>query len=89
MNIASKKEFIARTIYHHSKRTSEYVTLLVYKDSLGIYELRDDRESEHDFLAGTEDYIFEEWGKRNRQVFDDGFQQDNRMGYEKWQRFIT
>jgi hypothetical protein len=89
MTSGAEREFIARTIYHHTKKTGEYVTLLVYKDSFGTYELRDDREAGHDFLSGTEDYIFEEWGNRNRQLIEDGFQRDNLMGYNKWQQFIS
>ena len=89
MTTQVKKEFIARTIYHHGRQTSEYATLLVYKDAMGVFELRDDREAEHDFLSGTEDYIFEEWGSRNRKLVEDGFLRDNSMGAEKWQRFIS
>ena len=45
-------------------RTAEHVTLLDYKDSRGTYELLDDREVEHEQLAGTDDYILDEWGKK-------------------------
>ncbi len=88
---APKRIFIARAIYHHKQRTHEHVTLLVYKDSSAndAYELFDDREAEHDQLAGTEGYIFEEWGKRNWQLVEDGFQRDNLSGENKWQRFIS
>jgi hypothetical protein len=89
MMIQSKRQFVARTIYHHGKRTGEYVTLLVYNDLSGAYELRDDREAEHDFLSGDEEYIFQEWGKKNRQLIEGGFQRDDMMGYDKWQQFIS
>jgi hypothetical protein len=69
-----KKIFVARAIYRHKVRTSECVTILAYhevngrwwdgrkvEDSQGAYELFDDREAEHEYLAGTEEYIFEEW----------------------------
>jgi hypothetical protein len=88
MSDAKKREFIARTIYHHAKRTNEHVTLLVYKDSNGAYELMDDREGAHDYLAGSEDYILKQWGEKNRQLIEDGFQRDNMMGDSKWQQFI-
>jgi hypothetical protein len=86
---STKKEFIARTQYHHSKRTSEHVTLLAYKDSGEAYELLDDREPELEFLAGSKDFIFGEWGKRNRQLLEDGFQRDNMTGDNEWQKFIS
>jgi hypothetical protein len=82
------KTFIARAIYHHRMRTAEHVTLLVYKDSHGAYELFDDRDAEHEQLAGTKDYILDEWGKRNRQLIEDGFQRDNLRGENEFQRFI-
>lgn len=84
-----KKIFVARTIYHHSKRTSEHVTLLVYRDENAAYELFDDREAEHDQIAGSRDYVFEEWGKRNRQLILDDFQRDNMSGENDWQQFIS
>jgi len=86
-----KRAFIARAIYHHEQRTQEHVTLLVYKDSgtSEAYELFDDRESGHDQLAGTEDYIFKEWGERNRKLVEDGFQRDNLAGGNRWQEFIS
>jgi len=83
------KEFVARTTYHHSQRTSEHVTLLAYKDSDGAYELLDDREPSLEFLAGSKDYILNEWGKRNRQLIRDGFQRDNMSGDNEWQQFIS
>ena len=70
-------------------RTAEHVTLLVYKDSRGTYELLDDREVEHEQLAGTDDYILDESGKRNRQLVKGGFQCDNLMGENEFQRFIN
>jgi len=87
-NVA-KKEFVARTKYHHSQRTGEHVTLLACKDSGEAYELIDDREPIPEFLAGSKDYIFEEWGKRNRQLVQDGFQLDSKSGDNEWQRFIS
>jgi len=81
--------FVARAIYHHKVKTSEHVTLLVRRDQGGAYELLDDRQDAHDYLAGTEDYIFEEWGKLNRQLIQDGFQRDNLMGENRFQQFIT
>jgi hypothetical protein len=84
-----KRIFVARAIYHHKVRTSEHVTLLAYKDSNDAYELPDDREAEHNYPAGDEKYIFEEWGKRNRQLVEDGFQRDNLTGENKWQQFIS
>jgi hypothetical protein len=65
------------------------VTLLAYKDSSEAYELLDDREPTLEFLAGSKDYIFEEWGKRNRQLIKDGFQRDNMSGDNEWQQFIS
>jgi hypothetical protein len=85
----TKKEFVARTTYHHSQRTSERVTLLAYKDPNGAFELLDDREPSLEFLAGSKDYIFKEWGTRNRQLIEDGFQRDNMSGENEWQRFIS
>jgi len=98
----TKRIFVARAIYHHKVRTNEHVTILAYhevirrwwngrkvEDSQDAYELFDDREAEHDYLAGTEEYIFEEWGKRNRQLVEDGFQRDNLTGENKWQQFIS
>ena len=89
MASTTKKEFVARTAYHHSKRTAEHVTLLVFKDSNEAYELVDDREPEPESLAGSKDYILEEWGKRNRQLINDGFQRDNMSGDHEWQKFIS
>lgn len=89
MTNTTKKKFIARTIYHHKKKTNEHVTLLVYQDAHDAYELFDDREAEHDYLAGSEDYIFKEWGKRNRQLIEEDFQRDDLRGENKWQQFIT
>jgi hypothetical protein len=86
---ATKKEFVARTAYHHSKRTNEHVTLLAYKDSNEAYELLDGREPALEFLAGSRDFILEEWGKRNRQLIKDGFQRDNMSGDHEWQQFIS
>ncbi len=88
MSDARKRAFIARTIYHQVIRTNEHATLLVYKDSNGAYELMDDREGAHDYLAGSEDYILKQWGEKNRQLIEDGFQRDNIMGDSKWQQFI-
>lgn len=82
------KEFVARAIYHHAKRTKEHVTLLVYQDANEAYELLDDREAEHEYLAGTRDFILEEWGTRNRDLVRDGFQLDNLAGGHEWQQFI-
>lgn len=84
-----KRTFVARTIYHHSQRTSEHVTLLVYRDEHAAYELFDDREAEHEHVAGSEDYVLEEWVKRNRQLIMGGFQRDNLSGDNEWQRFIS
>jgi hypothetical protein len=89
MPLQQEKTFVARTIYHHSQRTSEHVTFLVYRDKNGAYELFDDRETDHDHIAGTEDYVFEEWGTRNRQLISDGFIRDNMRGDNKWQQFIS
>jgi len=84
----TKKEFVARTQYHHSKRTDVYVTLLAYKDPDGAYELLDGREPDVEFLAGSKEYILEEWQKRNRELIADGFQRDNMTGASEWQKFI-
>ena len=84
-----KRIFVARAIYHHKIKTGEYVTLLVYKDSNGVYELLDDREAADEYLAGDEKYIFKEWGKWNRQLIEDGFLLDNLRGESKWQQFIS
>ena len=65
------------------------MTLLVYKDTMGNYELWDDREADHDFVSGTEDLVFDEWGKRNRALLEDGFLRDNMMGLNEWQQFIS
>ncbi|MGB8542837.1 MAG: hypothetical protein WCD49_14505 [Candidatus Acidiferrales bacterium] len=89
MASATKKEFVARTKYHHSRRTNDHVTLLVYKDSNDAYEIIDDREAESECVAGSKNYIFEEWGKRNRQLISDGFQRDTMSGDNEWQRFIS
>ncbi|MGH9730451.1 MAG: hypothetical protein ACRD4A_02030 [Candidatus Acidiferrales bacterium] len=88
MSSVTKKEFVARTKYHHSQRTSEHVTLLAYKDLNEAYELLDDREPDLEFLAGSKDYILEEWGKRNRQLTKNGFQRDSLAGDPEWQQFI-
>jgi hypothetical protein len=89
MASTTKKVFIARTTYHHSKRTSERVALLAYKDSNDAYELLDDREPELEFVAGSKDYVLDEWGKRNRQLIKEGFQRDNMSGEHEWQQFIS
>jgi hypothetical protein len=89
MSPSPSKTFIARTVYHHRERTTEHVTLLVYKDSQGGYELFDDREALHDYVVGTEDFVFDEWGARNRKLIADGFQRDDLRGENKWQQFIT
>ena len=69
------------------------MTLLAYRDSSAgdAYELMDDTDAEHDhnYLAGTEKYVFGEWGKRNRQLIEDGFQRDNLSGDYKWHQFIS
>jgi hypothetical protein len=88
--MTKEKTFVARTVYHHRQRTSEIVTLLSYRDNRdGTYELWDNREAEHDYVCGTRDYVFDEWGARNRQLAHDGFQLDNVMGDNEWQRFIS
>jgi hypothetical protein len=89
MTSTLKKISVARTTYHHSQRTSERVTLLAYKDSNDAYELMDDRESELEFVAGSKDYVLEEWGKRNRELIKEGFQRDNMRGEHEWQQFIS
>lgn len=83
-----KPEFVARVIYHHRVRTKEHVTLIVRRDG-DIFELWDDREDSHDYLAGAEEYILDEWGSRNRNLDKENFQIDNRTGPEKWMKFIT
>jgi len=40
-------------------------------------------------VCGTLDYVFDEWGVRNRQLAQDGFQLDNVMGENEWQKFIS
>jgi hypothetical protein len=89
MASTSKKIAVARTTYHHSRRPSEHVTLLAYKDANEAYELLDDREPELEFLAGSKDYILKEWGERNRQLIQDGFQRDDMRGDPEWQQFIS
>jgi len=89
MASTSRKIAVARTTYHHSRRTSEHVTLLAYKDANDAYELLDDREPELEFLAGSKDYILKEWGDRNRHLIQDGFQRDNMWGDPEWQQFIS
>jgi hypothetical protein len=84
-----KREFVARTKYHHSKRTSEQVTLLAFKDSNDAYELVDDRETESESVAGSKKYVLDEWIKRNRDLIEGGFQRDNMSGDHEWQRFIS
>jgi len=84
-----RKVAVARTTYHHSKKTSGHVTLLAYKDSNEAYELLDDREPALEFLAGSKEYILKEWGNRNRQLIQDGFQRDNMWGDAEWQQFIS
>jgi hypothetical protein len=83
-----KRVSVARTAYHHSQRTSEQVTLLAYKDANDAYELLDDREPEIEFLAGSKDYILEEWRRRNQDLIKNGFQRDNMRGDHEWQQFI-
>jgi hypothetical protein len=87
--VIPNRVFVARAIYHHNVRTAEHVTILAYKDSNEAYELLDDREAEHEYEAGGEKHIFEEWVKRNRQLIEDGFRRDNLTGYNKWQQFIS
>lgn len=89
MTSTTKREFVARTKYHHSKRTSEHVTLLAFKDSNEAYELVDDRETESESLAGSKKYILEEWIKPNRELIEAGFQRDNMFGEHEWQKFIS
>lgn len=84
------KTFVARTIFHHKVRTSEMVTLLAYRDNRdGTYELWDNREADNDYICGTEDYVFDEWGVRNRQLLQEGFLRDDIRGENKWQQFIS
>ena len=88
--LTKDKSFVARTVYHHRVRTGEIVTLLAYRDNRNdTYELWDNRETENDYVCGTEEYVFDEWGARNRQLDNDNFQLDDRRGDEKWQKFIT
>ncbi len=88
--LTKNKSFVARTVYHHRVRTGEIVTLLAYKDNRdGTYELWDNREADNDYICGTEEYVFDEWGVRNRQLVQDNFQLDNVMGDNRWQRFIS
>jgi hypothetical protein len=82
-----KTEFVARAIYHHRVHTNRHVTLIVRRDG-DNYELWDDREDSHDYLAGTKDYILDEWGNRNRNLVKESFQNDNRTGTDEWMRFI-
>lgn len=89
MAITSRKIAVARTTYHHSQRTSEHVTLLAYKDAAEACELLDDREPDLEFLAGSKSYILREWGERNRQLIQSGFQRDNMWGDSEWQQFIS
>ncbi len=84
-----KKTFIARALYHHSRETSKHVTLLVYRDAAGAYELFHDADAFHDNLAGTEDFVLAEWQKANQQLIESGFQRDNLMGESNSQRFIS
>ena len=88
MHVQIQKIFVARTIYHHSQRTNEHATLLVYVDSNDAYEMFDDRENDHYSLAGTEEFILKEWRERNQKLIEDGFQRDNLSGEPKWQAFI-
>lgn len=83
-----KTEFVARAIYHHRVRTSLHVTLIVRRDG-DNYELWDDREDSHDYLAGTEEYILDEWRNRNHNLSKENFQIDNRTGPGDWMKFIT
>lgn len=85
----TKKDFVARAIYHHSQRTSEFVTLSAYKDANDSYELLDNREPVLEFEAGTRKYILDQWGKRNRNLIRDGFQRDNLAGDNEFQQFIS
>jgi len=89
MTIPAKRTFLARAIYHHRTRTSEHATLLVYRDAAGAYELLDDRESAHEYPAGSEQYILDEWRNRNQRLIEEGYQRDNLAGEPKWQQFIT
>jgi hypothetical protein len=85
---SDKRISVARTAYHHSQRTYEQVTLLAYKDANEAYELLDDREPEIEFLAGSKEYILEEWRRRNQDLIKGGFQRDNMRGDSEWQQFI-
>ncbi len=84
-----KKIFIARALFHHTRETSKHVTLLVYRDAAGVYELFHDADAFHDNLAGTEDFILAEWRKANQQLIESGFQRDNLRGENKFQQFIS
>lgn len=84
----SKTEFVARAIYHQRAHTEQHITLIVRREG-DSFELWDDRENSHDYLAGTEEFILDEWGSRNRNLIKEGFQNDNRTGPEKWMKFIT
>ena len=84
-----KKIFIARALFHHTRETSKHVTLLVYRDAAGVYELFHDADAFHDNLAGTEDFILAEWRKANQQLIESGFQRDNLMGENKFQQYIS
>ncbi len=56
-----KKIFIALALFHHTRETSKRVTLLVYCDAAGVYELFHDGDAFHGNLAGNEDFILAEW----------------------------
>ena len=81
-------EFVARAIYHHRLHTEQHVTLIVRHDG-DNFELWDDREDSHDYVAGAEEYILDQWGSRNRYLDKENFQLDNRTGPDKWMKFIT
>jgi hypothetical protein len=88
--LTKDKSFVARTVYHHGVRTGEFVTLLAYRDNRdGTYELWDNREAANDYICGTEEYVLDEWGVRNRRLIQDGFRRDDLRGENKWQQFIS
>jgi hypothetical protein len=87
-SVMPRTEFVARAIYHHRIKTDQHVTLIV-RHGGDSYELWDDREDSHDYLAGTEEFILDEWGSRNRNLDKENFQNDNRTGPDKWMKFIS
>jgi hypothetical protein len=87
----SNRSFIVQATYRDKIKHTQ-VTLSAYRCSDDVFELLVDSETEHDYPAGGEEYVYEEWIKRNQKLIQDGLECTNLIvppGSDKWKRFIS